>query len=46
MNYVDLAEIAYENKAIDLALQILLKLIKGENSAVHIHQELVKWQLI
>lgn len=43
MNYVDLAEIAYENKAIDLALQILLKLIKGENSAVHIHQELVKW---
>ncbi|MDR0263706.1 MAG: hypothetical protein LBJ04_10820 [Sphingobacterium sp.] len=43
MNYVDLAEIAYENKAIDLALRILLKLIKGENSAVHIHQELVKW---
>ncbi len=43
MNYVDLAEIAYENKAIDLALHILLKLIKGENSAVHIHQELVKW---
>jgi hypothetical protein len=43
MNYVDLAEIAYENNAIDLALRILLKLIKGENSAVHIHQELVKW---
>jgi len=43
MNYVDLAEIAYENKAIDLALQILLKLIKGENAAVHIHRELVKW---
>jgi hypothetical protein len=43
MNYVDLAEIAYENKAIDLALQILLKLIKGANSAAHIHQELVKW---
>jgi len=43
MNYVDLAEIAYENKAIDLALHILLKLIKGENSALHIQQELVKW---
>jgi len=43
MQYVDLAEIAYENKDIDLALKILLKLIKGENSAAHIHQELVKW---
>src|SRR5690606_8560474 len=43
MNFVDLAEIAYENNNIDLALKILLKLIKGENSAAHIHQELVKW---
>ncbi|MDR2270862.1 MAG: hypothetical protein LBF27_08155 [Sphingobacterium sp.] len=43
MQYVDLAEIAYENNDIDLALRILLKLIKGENSAAHIHEELVKW---
>lgn len=43
MQYVDLAEIAYENKEIDLALKVLLKLIKGENSAAHIHAELVKW---
>ncbi len=43
MDYVNLAEIAYENQAIDLSLNILLKLIKGENSALHIHQELVKW---
>ncbi|ULT24471.1 hypothetical protein KUH03_36775 [Sphingobacterium sp. E70] len=43
MQYVDLAEIAYENKDIDLALKALLKLIKGDNSAAHIHKELVKW---
>lgn len=43
MQYVDLAEIAYENKNIDLALKVLMKLIRGENSAAHIHKELVKW---
>lgn len=43
MNYVDLAEIAYESNNIDLSLKILSKLIKGENSAAHIHKELVKW---
>lgn len=43
MHYVDLAEIAYENNNIDLALKVLCRLIKGDNSSVHTHVELVKW---
>lgn len=42
-NYMDLAEIAYENNSYDLALTILLKLIDGENSSRAIQEKLVLW---
>lgn len=42
-SYLDLAEIAYENQAIDLSLKIMMKLIEGDNTATHIQEGLVKW---
>lgn len=40
---IDLADIAYENGAPDLSLKLMLKAIKGSNSAIHIHERLVEW---
>lgn len=40
---INLADIAYENGAWDLALKMMLKAIKGENSALAIHEKLVEW---
>lgn len=40
---IDLADIAYENGAPDLSLQLMLKAIKGSNSATHIQERLVEW---
>lgn len=40
---INLADIAFENNAPDLSLKMMLKAIKGENSALHIHEKLVEW---
>lgn len=42
-NYIDLAEIAYENQSFDVALSVLLKLINGDNSSRDIQDKLVVW---
>lgn len=42
-DFINLADIAYENNAPDLSLKMMLKAIKGENSALHIHEKLVEW---
>ncbi|MEJ5104109.1 tetratricopeptide repeat protein [Chryseobacterium sp. MYb328] len=42
-DFINLADIAFENNAPDLSLKMMLKAIKGENSAVHIHEKLVEW---
>ncbi|RXM51054.1 hypothetical protein BOQ64_13240 [Chryseobacterium sp. CH25] len=40
---INLADIAFENNAPDLSLKMMMKAIKGENSAVHIHEKLAEW---
>ncbi|UHO39965.1 hypothetical protein H5J24_08070 [Chryseobacterium capnotolerans] len=42
-DFINLADIAYENNAPDLSLKMMMKAIKGENSALHIHEKLVEW---
>ncbi|MFC3757142.1 tetratricopeptide repeat protein [Chryseobacterium tructae] len=42
-DFINLADIAYENKVPDISLKMMLKAIKGENSALHIHEKLVEW---
>lgn len=42
-NYTDLAEMAFEANANDLALTILLKLIKGDNTSAAIQEKLALW---
>ncbi|OCA74137.1 tetratricopeptide repeat protein [Chryseobacterium arthrosphaerae] len=42
-DFINLADIAYENNAPDLSLKIMLKAIKGENSSAFIHEKLVEW---
>lgn len=42
-SYLDLAEIAYENQAVDLSLKIMMKLIEGDNSDTPTQEGLVKW---
>lgn len=42
-NYTDLAEMAFEAEVIDLALTILLKLIKGDNTSSTTQEKLVLW---
>lgn len=42
-SYLDLAEIAYENQAVDLSLKIMMKLIEGDNSDHTTQEGLVKW---
>ncbi|WP_160137335.1 tetratricopeptide repeat protein [Chryseobacterium sp. c4a] len=42
-DFINLADIAYENNVPDLSLKMMLKAIKGENSALHIHEKLVEW---
>ncbi|WP_027372581.1 hypothetical protein [Chryseobacterium sp. UNC8MFCol] len=42
-DFMNLADIAYENGTGDLSLKMMLKAIKGENSAVHIQEKLVDW---
>ncbi|MDR2236919.1 MAG: hypothetical protein LBE92_12430 [Chryseobacterium sp.] len=43
-DFINLADIAFENGATDLSLQVLLKLIKGKNTAVYIHEKLAEWR--
>lgn len=42
-DFINLADIAFENNAPDLSLKMMLKAIQGENSAVHIHEKLAEW---
>lgn len=42
-DFINLADIAFENNAPDLSLKMMLKAIKGENSAVQIHEKLAEW---
>ena len=42
-DFINLADIAFENNAPDLSLKMMMKAIKGENSALHIHEKLVEW---
>lgn len=42
-DFINLADIAYENDEPDLSLKMMMKAIKGENSAIHIHEKLVEW---
>lgn len=42
-DFINLADIAYENNAPDLSLKMMLKAIKGSNSATYIHEKLVEW---
>ncbi|MCQ9638996.1 hypothetical protein MP478_06290 [Chryseobacterium sp. WG14] len=42
-DFINLADIAYENNAPDLSLKMMLKAIKGTNSALHIQEKLVEW---
>ncbi len=42
-DFINLADIAYENNAPDLSLKMMLKAINGENSALHIHEKLAEW---
>lgn len=42
-DFINLADIAFENNAPDLSLKMMLKAIKGENSAVHIHEKFAEW---
>ncbi|AZA76811.1 hypothetical protein EG347_04415 [Chryseobacterium sp. G0186] len=42
-DFINLADIAYENNAPELSLQMMLKAIKGSNSALHIQEKLVEW---
>lgn len=41
--FIDLADIAFENNAPDLSLKMMMKAIKCENSAVHVHEKLAEW---
>jgi len=43
MEYLDLAEIAFEKSAWDTALKVLLKLIKGDNHSKEVIDAYVKW---
>ncbi|PKF75734.1 tetratricopeptide repeat protein [Chryseobacterium sp. PMSZPI] len=42
-DFINLADIAFENNVPDLSLKMMLKAIKGENSALHIHEKLAEW---
>ncbi|MCJ7932175.1 MAG: hypothetical protein MUW56_00670 [Chryseobacterium sp.] len=42
-DFINLADIAYENEAPDLSLKIMLKVVKGVNSALHIQEKLAEW---
>lgn len=42
-DFINLADIAYENNAPDLSLKMMLKAIKGSNSAMFIQEKLVEW---
>ncbi|WET50455.1 hypothetical protein PYS58_04815 [Chryseobacterium indologenes] len=42
-DFINLADIAFENNVPDLSLKMMLKAINGENSAVHIHEKLAEW---
>lgn len=42
-DFINLADIAYENNDTDLSLKMMLKAIQGENSAAYIHEKLVEW---
>nr|WP_315034401.1 hypothetical protein [uncultured Chryseobacterium sp.] len=42
-DFINLADIAYKNGAFDLSLKMMLKAIKGENTALPIHEKLVEW---
>lgn len=42
-DFINLADIAFENNAPDLSLKMMLKAIKGENSSLHIQEKLVEW---
>ncbi|AZA89675.1 Uncharacterised protein [Chryseobacterium nakagawai] len=42
-DFINLSDIAFENNAPDLSLKMMMKAIKGENSALHIHEKLVEW---
>ncbi|GEN68628.1 hypothetical protein [Chryseobacterium rhizosphaerae] len=42
-DFINLADIAYENNAPDLSVKMMLKAIKGTNSALYIQEKLVEW---
>lgn len=43
IEYLDLAEIAFEANALDVALKVLLKLVKGDNHEPEVLEGFLKW---
>jgi len=43
LEYLDLAEIAYEANGLDVSLKVLLKLIKGDNHEPEVLEGFLKW---